>query len=72
MTIYTGFTATVNGIMDEKIRVSFNSHDGLIGLEFWDDGQCFKTTLSYAAAPELINVLQLAVDVRRTPKKVSK
>lgn len=71
--IYTGFQCTVNGVLDEKIVVSFNNHDGSIGLVFQGankDGTDASVPLTYGGAMQLIGVLQVALDMRRKPKEV--
>lgn len=66
MNIYTGAQLTINGILDEKIQVRFNNHDGEIGLVFTDSRDPeVSASLSYAAAIQLIDTLQVALQMKR-------
>jgi hypothetical protein len=70
MTVYIGVKMTVNGILDERIEVSFNTSDGGLGLRFYDEGtDGTQETISYAAAKQLITVLETAFEMRARKEK---
>lgn len=68
MSVYIGVKMTINGVLDERIEVSFNTSDGQIGLRFYDAGNesadGVQETISYAAALQLIKVLETAFAMR--------
>ena len=65
-TIYTGVRMTVNGVLYERIEVTFNTSDGAIGLRFYDeDTEGTQEHLSYAAAKQLIKALETAFFMRQ-------
>ena len=64
MTIYTGAKLTINGVLDEKIAVTFNNYDGEIGLAFIDADGADEVRLSYGAARQLIGALEVALNMR--------
>lgn len=68
MSVYTGVKMTINGVLDERIDVAFNTSDGQIGLRFYDAGNesadGTQETISYAAALQLIKALETAFDMR--------
>ncbi len=73
MTVYIGVKMTVNGILDERIEVAFNTSDGGLGLRFYDAGNesdpGVTETISYAAAKQLITVLETAFEMRARKEK---
>lgn len=68
-TIYTGVKMTINGVLDERIEVTFNTSDGNIGLWFYDNDTMYmngvQQTLSFAAAKQLIKALETAFFMRQ-------
>jgi hypothetical protein len=65
-TIYTGVKMTINGVLDERIEVTFNTSDGNIGLRFHDDDtEGTQEYLSFAAAKQLIKALETAFFMRQ-------
>ena len=66
MKIYTGVKMTVNGVLDERIEVTFNTSDGNIGLRFYDkDTDGTQEYLSFPAAQQLIKALETAFFMRQ-------
>lgn len=73
MQIYTGVTMTINGVLDERIEVAFNTSDGNIGLRFYEkDTEGTQEYLTFAAAKQLINALETAFFIRQKQLKKSR
>lgn len=69
MQIYTGVTMTINGVLDERIEVTFNTSDGGIGLRFYgEDTVGTQESLSFPAAKQLIKALETAFFIRQKEK----
>ena len=69
--IYTGFQCTVNGVLDEKIVVSFNNHGGSIGLVFQGankDGTDASVPLTYGGAMQTASRATTAASPTSTPR----
>jgi hypothetical protein len=68
MNNYIGARLTVNGVLDEKIEVTFNDKDGAIGLVFVGEGANdtnVEARITYAAANKLVKALNVALTMRK-------